>query len=789
MIGQTISHYRILQKLGGGGMGVVFRGHDERLDRDVAIKVLPPGILTDAKARERFRTEARALAKLSHPNIAHVYDFDSQNETDVLVMEYVDGTTLANKLAKGALPEEELLALGEQIGRTLAYAHEQGIVHCDLKPSNIMVTASGQVKLLDFGLARLLRPSDTAATESVAEALGPAGTLAYMAPEQLRGAEPDTRSDIYAAGAVLYEMATARRPFDEKLPTALVDDILHKPPLSPQLIKTSLSSKLEDTILKCLEKDPETRYQSAKELAIDLGRLAASGVVSSRIPTPEVRVRRQWPLLISLMAVSVVLVLLFAANLGGWRERWLGRATPGHIKSLVVLPLENLSHDPNQDYFSDGMTDELISDLAQIGSLRVISRSSAMHFKGTHEPLRQIARELNVDAVVEGSVLHVGERVRITAELIDAQSDKNLWANSYERDQRDILALQRDVALAVAQQVKTSLTPQERLALTTAEPVNPKAYEAYLQGRFYLSGRTPEALTTGVEYFQQAIAEDPKYAIAYAGLADGYGLLASYGVRPAVETMPKAKAAALHALELDDNLAEAYTSLGLIRWSFEWDLGGAEKAYRRALDLAPGYATAHHWYALYLSSLGRNQEAFAEMRVAQSLDPLSPIISTNFAWCYYLAHQYGQAIEQARKTLERYPNFSPAHEVLGQAYAENSMDGQAISELQKAILTSSDEPLTQAELAYAYAISGKREEAVTILTKLERGSRRSSASPYAMAILHVGLGNQDEAFRWLDLSYQERDAHLVNLKVHPVFDRLRSDLRFQELQRRIGLIP
>jgi eukaryotic-like serine/threonine-protein kinase len=788
MIDQTISHYHILQKLGGGGMGVVYRAHDERLDRDVAIKVLPPRILTDTKARERFRTEARALAKMSHPNIAHVYDFDSQNETDFLVMEYVDGITLANKLAKGALPEEELLTLGEQIGRTLAYAHEQGIVHCDLKPSNIMVTASGQVKLLDFGLARLLRASETAATESTAEAVGPAGTLAYMAPEQLRGAEPDTRSDIYAAGAVLYEMATARRPFEAKLPTALVDDILHKPPLSPQLLRTSLSPKLEDTILKCLEKDPETRYQSAKELAIDLGRLAATSSASSRIPTAKVPLR-QWPVTMSVIAVCVVLALLFAVNLGGWRERWLGRATPGHIKSLVVLPLENLSHDSTQDYFSDGMTDELISDLAQIGSLRIISRTSAMHFKGTHEPLRQIARELNVDAVVEGSVLHVGERVRITAELIDVQSDKNLWANSYERDQRDILALQRDVALAIAQQVKTTLTPQERLVLTTARPVNLKAYEAYLQGRFYLSERTPEALTTGVEYFQRAIAEDPKYAIAYAGLADGYGLLASYGVRPAVETMPKAKAAALRALELDDDLAEAYTSLALIRWSFDWDLVGAEKAYRRALELAPGYATAHHWYALYLSSLGRNQEAFAEMREAQSLDPLSPIISANFAWCYYLAHDYGRAIDQARETLERYPNFSAAHEVLGQAYAENSMAGEAISELQKAILTSSDEPLTQAELAYAYAISGKHEEALAILTKLEKGSRRSPASPYAMAILHVGLGNQDEAFRWLGLSYQERDAHLVNLKVHPVFDRLRSDLRFQELQRRIGLIP
>jgi TolB-like protein/Flp pilus assembly protein TadD len=452
------------------------------------------------------------------------------------------------------------------------------------------------------------------------------------------------------------------------------------------------------------------------------------------------------------------------------------------------LPLENLSHDPTQDYFADGMTDELISDLAQIGSVRVISRTSAMHFKGTREPLREIARELNVDAVVEGSVLRVGDRVRITAELTDPRSERDLWANSYERDQRDVLALQREVALAIARQIKLTLTPQERHALSTAQAVNLKAYEDYLQGRFYLSQRTPHALITGVEYFQRAIGEDPKYAIAYAGVADGYGLLTTYGVLPATESMPKAKAAALHALELDDSLAEAHASLAMIHWGFDWDMPGAEKEYRRALELAPGYATAHHWYALYLSSLGREPEAFAEMRQAQNLDPLSPIISTNFAWCYYLAHQYEQSIQQARLTLQQFPNFSAAREVLGQAYAENSRGEEAIAELQRFILTAGDDPLTQAELAYVYAVSGKRQEALATLAKLTDESHRNSVPAYAMAIVHAGLGNRDEALQWLDKSYQERDARLVNLKVHPMFDRLRSDPRFQDLLRRIGLI-
>lgn len=786
-IGQSLGHYRIVAQIGAGGMGVVYRAHDEELDRDVAIKVLPPGALTET-ARKRLHAEARTLAKLSHSNISQVYQFASQNGADFLVMEYVDGMTLARKLAKGPVPEEELLELGEQIARTLQYAHEHGIAHRDLKPGNIMVTSAGQVKLLDFGLAKLLRTSETATTESITEALGPAGTLSYMAPEQLRGGEPDFRSDIYSAGVVLYEMATSRRPFEEKISTALADNILHKPPPPPHILRSSLSLKLQDIILKCLEKDPENRYQSAKELAIDLRRLASPSSVSGQIPIAEARIPCRRPIMTSVIVIGLALALLFAANPGHWRQRLMGKAATEQIKSLAVLPLENLSHDPTQDYFADGMTDELISDLAQIGSVRVISRTSAMHFKGTREPLREIARELNVDAVVEGSVLRAGDRVRITAELTDPRSDRDLWANSYERDQHDVLALQREVALAIAHQIKLTLTPKERQALSTAQAVNLKAYEAYLQGRFYLSQRTPHALITGVEYFQRAIGEDPNYAIAYAGLADGYGLLTTYGVQPAKDSMPKAKAAALHALELDDSLAEAHTSLAMIRSGFDWDMPGAEKEYRRALELAPGYATAHHWYGLYLSSLGRDQEAFAEMRQAQNLDPLSPIISTNFAWCYYLAHQYEQSIQQARLTLQQFPNFPAPHEVLGQAYAENSMGEEAIAELQRFILLAGDDPLTQAELGYVYAVYGKREEALATLAKLTNESRRNSVPAYAMAILHVGLGNRDEALRWLDKSFQERDARLGNLKVHPMFDRLRADPRFQELLRRIGLI-
>jgi len=542
-----------------------------------------------------------------------------------------------------------------------------------------------------------------------------------------------------------------------------------------------------ETIAQQQPKAPSGPAETSAELISS----AASGFETPSSEWSRSRLRF-WVLgSVAAAAVAIAVVLAFlgpnARFLGSPKAGMSGGNSGAQFRSIAVLPLENLSSDSAQEYFVDGMTAELISDLAQIGSLRIISRTSAMHFKGSHEPLRQIARELNVDAVVEGSVLRAGDRVRITAELTDARSDRNLWSKSYERDQHDVLALQREVSLAIAQQVKATLTAQERTALSAARPVDVKAYEAYLQGRFYLNQRTPEAFSRGIDYFQQAIAKDPEYALAYAGLADGYWLLASYGVQPANEVMPKAKAAALKALQLEETLAEAHTSLAQIQWSYEWELPAAEKSYKRALELAPGYATAHHWYALYLASLGHGQEALAQMAQAQSLDPLSPIIGANLAWCHYLAHQYSQAIQQARKTLQQYPNFAPAHEVLGQAYAESGMPDQAISELREAIREPGGDPLLQAELAYAYGISGKREEAIAILKKLDTASEPGSPSSYARAVIYVGLGNSDEAFRWLEKTYEERDIRLINLKVHPVFARLRPDARLSELERRIGL--
>src|SRR5712691_2670444 len=524
MIAETLTHYRIVEKIGEGGMGVVYRARDERLDRDVAIKVLPTGTLADDTARKRFRKEALALAKLSHPNIGVIYDFDTQEGVDFLVMEYIAGATLAERLTAGALPEKEVLAVGAQIVAALEEAHEHGVVHRDVKPGNILVTPKGQAKVLDFGLAKLLRPgSEISTTDNLSSTAALAGTLPYMSPERLRGEPADARSDIYGAGAVLYEMATGQRVFREELATRLADAILHQPPVPPRAVNARVSPELERITLKCLDKEPENRYQSAKELSVDLRRLASPSAV---LPVATSRRFAQhygrYAIMAACLAVVLIVGMLVGLNVGGARDRLLGRTAPPRIASLAVLPLANLSADATQEYFSDGMTEALITNLARISALRVISRTSVIQYKGTKKPMPQIAKELNVDGVVEGTVQRSGDKVRITAQLIEGPTDRHLWVESYERDLRDILALQSDVAKAIAREIRVTLTPQERAHLATAHPVGREAYELYLRGRYLVYLRGPENFRKAREYFQQAINKDPSYAPSYAGLGFTY---------------------------------------------------------------------------------------------------------------------------------------------------------------------------------------------------------------------------------------------------------------------------
>src|SRR5713226_2853740 len=573
MIGQTLGHYRILEKVAAGGMGVVYRARDEQLDRDVAVKVLPPGTLRDDTARRHFRKEALALAKLNHPNIETVYEFGTQDGMDFLVMEYVPGKTLADRLTGGTLPEKEVVALGMQIAAALEEAHERGIVHRDLKPANIALTEKGRAKILDFGLAKLLRPVEEGSTETLTDSHAAAGTLPYMPPEQLRGEPVDARTDIYTIGAVVYEMATGRRAFQEEQTSRLIDAILHQPPVAPRALNSRISTELETIILKCLDKDPDRRYQSATELLVDLRRLEPSSFRYTLPLRPSVWGRVARMIGYSAAGLLTLAVALVAMNVGGLRDRLFGRLRVSQIRSLAVLPFENLTGDAEQDYFADGMTEALITNLGQIQALRVISRTSVMKYKAARRPLPDIALELHVDAIIEGSVSHSQNLAQVTARLVYAPTDTQLWSKSYQRDLQNVLVMEGEVASAIVGEIKVKLTEQEQARLLSARSVNPAAHEAYLKGN-YLRWGTQEQRQRSKEYFEEAIRIDPDYAPAYAGLANYY--LSNSDLLPRV-TMPQARQYAQKALDLDPALAEAHLVLGAVHFFGDRDWAGADR--------------------------------------------------------------------------------------------------------------------------------------------------------------------------------------------------------------------
>jgi len=849
-LGKTISHYRIVQKLGGGGMGVVYKAEDTRLGRCVALKFLSEDVWRDREALKRFQREARAASALNHPHICTVYDLGEEAGEPYIVMECLEGQTLKQRLAVAAVSDRrsvdrrstlqtamgtsplqtgELLDLATQITDALDAAHRKGIIHRDIKPANIFLTEDGQAKILDFGLAKMARPVSVAgdSTSELQTAAGAvAGTVQYMSPEQALGQPVDARTDLFSFGSVLYEMATGRNAFPGSTASETIAHILHSQPEAVARFNYDVPQELERLIRKCLEKDLHLRYQSAADLRTDLLRLKRdtesprAGAVPPASPpamsvaavsdrrdvdrrstlqtamgTSPLQRRRARIFGIATLALAGVVAALVGVNVAGLRDRLLTTVGARHgvpvpkIESLAVLPLENLSHDPEQEYFADGMTDELIAELGQIEALRVISRTSVMQYKGVKKPLPQIARELNVDAVIEGSVLRSGNHVRISAQLIQANPEKHLWARSYERDLNDVLALQSEVAGAIANEIKIKVTPQEQARLASARPVNPEAHEAYLKGRFYWNLRTKEGVNKGKEYFQQAIEKDPGYALAYAGLADSYEILSDWALMPPREALPRAKAAALKAVEMDETLGEAHVSLGAARRDYDLDWVGAEKEFKRAIELNPGYATAHQWYAEYLSAMGRHKEALAEVKRAQELDPLSPIINAYAGMVFFNARRYDEAIAQLQSTLELNAEFYPAHYYLGGVYEQEKRYAEAISEYQKAITLQPDDIKLPLCLACVYAAEGKRPEAVNILSHMEELSMRRCVPSYTMALAYAALGDAGRAFARLQKAYEDREVEVIFLKVSPPNDRLRSDPRFQDLLRRMNFPP
>lgn len=783
MIGRVLGHYRILEKVGAGGMGEVYRAHDERLERDVALKLLPTGALPDESARQRFRKEALALARLSHPHIATVFDFDTEDGIDFLVMEFVSATNLADKLVAGPMSEREIARLGAQVADALAGAHEQSLVHRDLKPANIAVTSKGEAKVLDFGVARLLGPQAGVSTQSLTEGLGIAGTLPYMAPEQLRGEAADPRSDVWALGAVLYEMSAGRRAFPATLAPQLTDSILNQPPVSPRALSAQVSPDLERIILKCLEKEPDHRYQSAKEVAVDLRRLGSPTTQSGVVP-PRRPARRGVAIAAGIAAVAIAIVLI-GLNAGGSRDRLFGGRAP-RLQSLAVLPLENFAHDAEQDYFVDGLTEALITELAQVSALRVISRTSVEPYKGAKKSLPQIARELNVSGIVQGSVLRSGGRVRITAQLIRASPEEHLWAKSYERDLSDILVLQDEVARAIAEEIRITLTVKEVALLKGSRRVDPEAHDAYLRGRYYYNKGEREGLEKARGFFETARAKDPSYAPPYAGLADYYSVLPFYSDATPDEVFPKAKEAIQRALQLDESLAEAHGTLAYIRAYYDRDWIGAEREFQRALALNPNDATMRHRYSRYLSSLGRMDEALAEMRKARELDPLSLIIKANVGVIYYFGRRNDDAIAELRGVLKEDPHFSTAHWGLGLAYEQKHDYDQALAELDSAVSLSGRGPNSLASLGHAYATAGRRADAGKILDELRAQARLRKISPYHIALVEMGLGRRSEALTELEQAFGERSTLLTYLKMDPRFDALRTEPRFLDLIRRMN---
>jgi eukaryotic-like serine/threonine-protein kinase len=783
MIDQTISHFRIIEKLGAGGMGVVYKAVDTRLDRPVALKFLPDNMAQDAQALERFRREARAASALNHPGICTIYDVGEQDGRTFIAMEFIDGETLRSHIHGKPLPLEEVLELGIQIAEALDAAHAEGIIHRDIKPANILLTKRGQAKVLDFGLAKLSRKgiADGEAPDSSSIAGIISGTPAYMSPEQVRGDNLDARTDIFSLGLLLYEMATGRQAFSGGTGGMIIEAVLTGSPVPARSINPDLPPRLEEIINKALHKDREQRYQRAADIRNDLQKLERGSDSGWKAAVED--------------SDSVLLSSASHSHSTGQQTAPSPTTQTGALRvrrskvidSLAVLPFENASRDPDHEYLSDGIAGSLINILATIPKLRVMAQSTVFRYKGRGIDPQTVGRELNVRAVLAGRIMQSGGSLRIGAELVDVATGTQLWGAQYNRQPGDIFAIQDEISNEISEKLRLKLTRAEKKRLIRRQTQDAEAYGLYLKGRHHWNRWTEDGFYKAIEYFQQAVAKDPGYALAHTGVADSYVLLGWNSYLPPKDAFPKARTAAMEALRLDPDLGEAHTPVAAVFWLHDWQWQEAQMEFKRSIALNPAHPTANHWYAEYLMTMGRHEEAIARMKSSQELDPLSLIISSAIGWAFYMARRYDDAMEQLLRTVELDPNYPVTYWILGLLLRKMGRYEQAIVEGEKGVKLSGGSALMNAALAQTLATAGKREEAIHILDELTKLATQKYIAPYFFAGIHIGLGENDRATEYLEKSYEEHSHWLIYLHIDPSMDALRSNPRFQDLLRHVGL--